>query len=332
MPSNNLLDPQSANTLLCVDCVEGMQRLPDCCIPLSVTSPPFDNLRQYSGHPFDFRPIAQELFRVTQVGGVVCWVTAEQTNGEQSGSASEQRLFLRAIGFRLHDRIFFEGAGCRHYRSNGYANTVQEIFVLAKGKPAYVNQLRDRPNASAGTAARHSSRNADGTTQFTTSFDKVVPPFGPRTNVWRYPVGFGTTSTDKFAYEHPALMPERLAEDLIIGYSRPGDLVFDPMSGAATTAKMSLLNYRQFLGLEIHEPYHRLGLHRIAVAREELRRRFREEFGVVLPRHERPNGHIGEMNVLAHPPQSKGDEADNATNSITPPADVSCKEQWEKSQ
>ena len=63
------------------------------------------------------------------------------------------------------------------------------------------------------------------------------------------------TTSDKFAYEHPAMFPESLASDHIISWSNEGDLVYDPFMGSGTTAKMAILNKRNWVGSEISEEY-----------------------------------------------------------------------------
>lgn len=274
MLSNDYID-----TLLLCDCVDGMRRLPSNSIPLTVTSPPYGKLRDYGGHQFRFEETADELYRITEEGGVICWVVAEQTEGEQSGISSEQRLFFRRTGFRLHDRIFVgKLGGSRHQRTNGYINVVQEVFVLTKGEPRYVNVLADRPNLTAGAPVTRNARRPDGTFRREPVPDMVRAPYGKRTNLWIYEDGYIHTTRDKFAYDHPALMLESLAEDLIISYSRPRDVVFDPLTGAGTTAKMAIANGRHFLGMEIYEPYLLLAQRRVASGRKELRRRLAEEF------------------------------------------------------
>ena len=67
------------NKIYNMDCLQGLKLLPDNYIDLTVTSPPYDNLRTYNGYSFDFENIAKELFRVTKQGGVVVWVVGDQT-------------------------------------------------------------------------------------------------------------------------------------------------------------------------------------------------------------------------------------------------------------
>ena len=89
-------------------------------------------------------------------------------------------------------------------------------------------------------------------------------------NVWRYATGGGTTTKDKDAFAHPALMPEKLARDLILSFSVPYDVVLDPFMGAGTTAKMALQNGRHWLGFEIDAEYAAIAYQRLRNAERLL--------------------------------------------------------------
>ncbi len=81
-------------------------------------------------------------------------------------------------------------------------------------------------------------------------------------NVWEYSTG-GSCTKDKIAFQHPAQFPELLAQDHILSWSNEGDLVLDPCMGSGTTAKMALLNNRNFIGFEISEDYCKIAEERI---------------------------------------------------------------------
>ena len=49
------------NEIHCIDCAEGMRQLPNGCIDLTVTSPPYDNIRDYHGYSFDFDAVASSF-------------------------------------------------------------------------------------------------------------------------------------------------------------------------------------------------------------------------------------------------------------------------------
>jgi site-specific DNA-methyltransferase (adenine-specific) len=269
----NLLPFDEINRLHLGDCVDGMRGLPDGCIPLTVTSPPYDNLRQYGSHPFDFEAVACELWRVTAPGGVVAWVVQDEiVDGSETGTTCRQQLFFQELGFRVHNRIVMVNPGSRWPGKIRYGVTLEFAIVLSKGAPRTVRLLRDSPNKHAGRLKTFVRRNWKGETEQTGPKAYPVGTWGVRGNVWVYSRGFNQSSKDKRDFDHPALMPEAMAEDLIVSFSRPGDVVFDPFAGAGTTAKMAFLNHRRYLGYEVHEPYYRRALERLTDARSEYRR------------------------------------------------------------
>jgi DNA modification methylase len=243
--------------LLRGDCAEVMKTLADASVDLTVTSPPYDNLRKYKGYVFDFEPIARELYRVTKPGGVVVWVVGDATiKGSETGTSFRQALYFKEIGFNLHDTMIYEVNGTGAKGSNyAYWQAWEFMLVLSKGRPKTVNRLADKENKTYG---------AIGGSRYRESGSKEKPhttkEFGVRTNVWEYPVGFADCS-DKT--DHPAPFPEPLARDHILSWSNEGDTVLDPMMGSGTTGKMAVLNNRNFIGIEIAAEYFQIAERRI---------------------------------------------------------------------
>lgn len=263
------------NSLACCECVDGMRALPPASIPLTITSPPYDQTFEYGGHLWDhekFMLVARELWRVAMQGGVVSWVVRDQiADGDQSASSFRQALFFKGLGFRLHNTIIIEKQIIRGISRVRYGVAPEFAFVFSKGRPRTINLIEDKENKFGGRHMRFSTRSRDGTKCKTAK--ALIRPFGVRGNVWRYTTGSRVTAKEDYAYDHPALMPERLAHDLIVSWSRPGDLVLDPFGGAGTTAKMALLGHRRYLSMEAHRPYHDLAVRRMADAHETYRRR-----------------------------------------------------------
>lgn len=76
------------NTIYNENCLETMANMPSNFIDLTLTSPPYDDLRNYNGFQFEFEKIAQELYRVTKKGGLVVWVVGDATkNGSETGTS-----------------------------------------------------------------------------------------------------------------------------------------------------------------------------------------------------------------------------------------------------
>lgn len=252
---------------------ELLKEFPDCCIDLVVTSPPYDNLRDYenkSAWNFDvFKEIAQELYRVVKLGGIVVWVIGDKTDkGCKSLTSFKQALYFQEVGFSMFDVIIYEKAGSGPPHPNRYFNSFEYMFILSKGKPKTINLLRDKPNKWAGhsTYGEVTRREKDGS--LTNKGKKTVNEFGVRTNIWRYANGNGFSTKDKFAYKHPAIFPEKLVEDHIYSWSKQGDIVLDPFGGSGTTAKMAQLMGRDWVLIEVVQDYCELAKKRLESLRD----------------------------------------------------------------
>ena len=255
------------NKIICGDNVEVMRQMPDNCIDLTVTSPPYDNLRTYNGFYFNFEEVAKELYRITKDGGVVVWVVNDATiNGSETGTSFRQALYFKEIGFNLHDTMIYksEKPPLTH---NRYEQKFEYMFVFSKGKPKTFNPIMIDCKY-AGSNPMGTFRHTGKETQKAHKQSKVNE-FKIKGNVWEYATGFQKTTKDKIAYQHPAIFPEQLANDHIISWSNPGDLVFDPFVGSGTTAKMALLNGRNFIGIDISDEYCEIARQRLEQAQTQ---------------------------------------------------------------
>jgi site-specific DNA-methyltransferase (adenine-specific) len=271
-----VIDPSLIDRNVNCDCLAGMRTLPDDCIHLTVTSPPYDGLRSFGGHALDFETfegVADELHRITRPGGVVVWVVADAIeDGSETCTSARQKVHFRKIGFRVHHTMVMDKAGSRWPWKVRYGHSLEYAFILSKGRPRTINLLRDKPNRRVGRVREFNRRETDGQLR-QAGKARPIAAQGHRRAIWCYATGWGLTTRDRHAYEHPALMPEKMALDHIISWSQPGDLVFDPFCGAGTTTKMALLNHRRYLGFEVNPQYHEIALRRMQDAREEYRRR-----------------------------------------------------------
>ena len=238
------------NQIICGDNVETLRGFPDDCVDLTVTSPPYDNLRTYGGHSWDFEGVAQQLWRVTKPGGVVVWVVADATiDGSETGTSFRQALRFMEIGFRLHDTMIYQQSGTGAKGSNlAYWQSFEFMFVFSEGRPKAVTRLRDKKNVKAGCITG-SSPKMDAIGSRMERGCREVPDFGIRENIWQYPAHEGDGT------QHPAPFPEALARDHILSWSNEGDIVLDPFSGSGTTAKMAKLMGRRYIGIEVNPEY-----------------------------------------------------------------------------
>ena len=238
--------------IYCGDNCDLLGRLPRECIDLVVTSPPYDDLRTYGGHSWDFFGVAWQLQRVLKPGGVIVWVVADATKGgSETGSSMEQALHFKRLGLNLHDTMIYKQAGTGAKGSNlAYWQAWEYMLVFSKGVPKTVNRIADRPNKKAGSvAASGKSRKVAAVGTRTERGTRTVPAFSVRQNVWEYAAHDGERTN------HPAPFGLPLARDHIASWSAPGDVVLDPFVGSGTTAKAARDLGRRYIGFEINPDY-----------------------------------------------------------------------------
>lgn len=243
-----------------------MKTFDDCSVDLTVTSPPYDNLRKYnevvSQWHFDkFKNIAKELYRITKNGGIVVWIVADATlNGSETGTSFKQALYFKECGFNLYDTIIWNKKSSGSIGAlNRYENVFEYMFVLSKGKPTTINLIRDKKNKRYGTRAGNMFRKDGSEVEKTTSYGKKVNEFGRRHNVWEI---FACRSS-KERTGHPAQFPIQLAHDHIISWSNEGDTILDCFMGSGTTGVACVDTNRNFIGIEIDESYFNIAQDRI---------------------------------------------------------------------
>lgn len=257
------------NRVLHGNCVEVMGYMPNECVDLTVTSPPYDNLRTYNGYSFPFEEVAKQLYKVTKPGGVVVWVVNDKTeNGSETLTSFKQALYFKEIGFNVHDTMIYRKKNPIPYKHNRYQPCFEYMFIFSKGKPKTFNPLLEETK-NAGVASRLNQRQINGEITEGNGKRKPVKSTKYRENIWSYGVGFGVSTKDEEAFKHPAIFPEKLAEEHILSWSNEGDTVFDPMCGAGTTLKMAHLTKRNFIGIDTSIEYVKLSQQRLKQVSEK---------------------------------------------------------------
>lgn len=243
-----------------------MAAFPPDSVHLTVTSPPYDGLRNYNDSLNDWtrdkwEAVLTQLFRVTKPGGVLVWVVADGTHksGGETGTSFEQALFAKKCGFRIHDTMIYEKAQAFTGSSRAYLHCFEYMFVFSKDAPATFNPLRDRINVRGGKKESTAKRGMDVSGRMPARHEVKSATHGKRKNIWRYGVGGGSTG-------HPAVFPHALAEDHIKTWSDYKDVVLDPFMGSGTTGVACVQTGRQFVGIERDEGYFKIASERIAKA------------------------------------------------------------------
>ena len=248
------------------DCITEMQKMESGIIDLTVTSPPYDNLRTYAGTldwNFDiFKQVANELYRITKDGGVVVWVVGDATiKGSETGTSFKQALYFKEIGFNLHDTMIYQKSNYMPLTHNRYEQAFEYMFIFSKGKLKTFNPIL-KENKTFGESRKGTHRLSGDSLKKKNSLIAVKKQ-SQKSNIWIYSVGKGGSTNDLIAFKHSAIFPEQLANDHIISWSNENDLVFDPFMGSGTTGKMAKLNNRKFIGIEKVPEYFQIAKNRV---------------------------------------------------------------------
>ena len=255
------------DTIICGDNVQTLATFPDESIDLTVTSPPYDNLRTYNGFIWDFEALARQLYRVTKQGGVVVWVVGDATvNGSETGTSFRQALYFMECGFNVETMIYHKSGGGAVGSNDYYWQAFEYMFVFSKGKIKTSNRLKDKKNKYSGNVVTSGKKHRQVGTRVHPSGGTTVSEYGYRENVWSIINGnHGEKITN-----HPAPFPEALARDHILSWSNPGDIVLDPFIGSGTTAKMAKESGRHWIGIDISDEYCKLAEKRVKGANVPL--------------------------------------------------------------
>ena len=247
------------------DCLEYVSKIQDAAIDLTVTSPPYDDLRTYEGMPswgeHVWKPLVKDLHRVTKDGGVVVWVVGDETiSGSETGTSFKQALFFKECGFNLHDTMIWIKEQLAFPDKNRYYSGFEYMFVFSKNTPKTFNQICDRENRSFGRHVdNYGERTRTGEMRNGRSCSgQAIKEFGSRWNYWMmYNLTRGAHS------KHPATFPMQLANDHIISWSNPGDTILDPFAGSGTTGRAAKDLGRKAVLIEIEERYCEIAANRM---------------------------------------------------------------------
>lgn len=247
------------------DCREILPQLPK--VDLVLTSPPYDDLRLYGGHKFDFTSCADQICQTLDERSVLVWIVNDATeNGSETLSSFRHAIYFRSLGLSLHDTMIWNKGSCRFPETTRYYQTFEYMFVFSRGRPRTVNLIQDRVNICAGAGVARSSqiRRHDGimipNSASRVAPNRVVKEVGVRFNIWQVPV---SASTDDYS-DHPATFPTILAADHIRTWSNSSDAILDPFMGSGTTLRAAKDLGRKAIGIEIEERYCEIAAKRLA--------------------------------------------------------------------
>lgn len=252
------------NKIICGDSLHILREIPNNSIDLILCSPPYDLTRAYNGFTFNFKGIAQHLYRILKEGGVLVWIVGDQTvKGSESGTSFRQALYFMELNMLLYDTMIYAKSNPIPKNHRRYEQQAEFMFILSKGIPKTFNPILE-DSKYAGTINKGTMRNSGkDDLQLKHGHNKPVKERKIKGNIWFYSVGYGKTAKDKLAFEHPAVFPLQLAKDCITSWTNPQDIVLDPFMGSGQTALACIELNRNYIGVDISQEYCELAEKRI---------------------------------------------------------------------
>ncbi|MHA1506434.1 MAG: type II restriction-modification system DNA methyltransferase [Candidatus Asgardarchaeia archaeon] len=226
-----------------------LKKLPDNCIHLMVTSPPYNVGKEYDedltlGEYLDFiEEVMHEVYRILVWGGRVCFNVA---NLGRKPYIPLHAYFIRRfekIGFLLRGEIIWDKGDAVSGSSTAWGSWMSAVNPILRDQHEYIIVM-SKGDFKRKKQEKKSTITKEEFLEFTRS-------------VWRFP----PESAKKIG--HPAPFPEELPYRCIQLYTFKDDVVLDPFVGAGTTCVAALKTGRHFVGIDIEEKYVKIAEKRI---------------------------------------------------------------------
>lgn len=255
------------NSFVKADNVDYLKTLPSECVDLVVTSPPYDDLRDYNGYTLNLHNVGEQIHRVLKIGGVCAMVMQDSTKNFGKSLTTFKTIvdWCDSFNFKLFETVIYNRQGVEGaWWKKRFRVDHEYIPIFLKGnKPQYFDkELMKIPSKHGGkTMTGAAVRKKDGTQHASRSV-YINPLKCPGTVM-----NFGNSCGDgnKLKHKHPAVFPDKLAFDMINCFCPENGVVLDPFSGSGTTGIMAKKANRNFIGIDISEEYTQLAKLRYSI-------------------------------------------------------------------
>jgi site-specific DNA-methyltransferase (adenine-specific) len=238
------------------DCIVGMRKIPDGAIDLVVTSPPYDNLRDYNGYSVDLNETGKNIYRILKDGGVAVMVIQDQTKNFGKSLTSFRTIvdWCDNVGFKLFECVIYRKNGTEGaWWKNRFRVDHEYMPIFLKGeKPQYFNKdsLKVKSKHGGKIMTGFANRKTNGETG--KSITKAINEMKCRGTVWDYLMA---GDKDPVKRKHPAPFPDKIPFDFINCFCPPNGIVLDPFVGSGSTVVGAKKLNRSFIGFDISEEY-----------------------------------------------------------------------------
>ena len=239
------------------DCVARLSEVSAGYFDMALFSPPYDDVRDYDGSDRpDFLQLGEQLHRTVKDGGVCAVVIADGTvdRAKTLTTFSLAVDWCRELGWRLFESVIFS----KHGRPGSWWTKrfrVDHEHILIFFKGVDVNHF-DKSHLV--VPSKHVGRKRMGTERLTNGQLRrmdlsFVRETKCRGTIWHYATS--NSEGNKVKVKHPATFPDLLAQDLLLCFTKPGDIVVDPFVGSGTTCVAAAMNNRRYVGIDVCQEY-----------------------------------------------------------------------------
>lgn len=248
------------------DCVKGMRDIPDNSIDLVITSPPYDNLRDYNGFSFNLHDTGKEIYRVLKEGGIAVMVIQDQTKDFAKSLTSFKTIidWCDNIGFKLFETLIYRKHGTEGaWWTQRFRVDHEYMPIFLKGKkPQYFDKdpikIPSKHGGKIMTGSGNRKTNGETTTTITRPINETKCPG----TVWDYLMAGDKNPLKR---KHPAVFPDKIPFDFIQVFCPPNGIVLDPFMGSGSTAVTAKNLNRHFIGFDVSEEYIEIAKKRLKV-------------------------------------------------------------------
>lgn len=248
------------------DCVKGMKNIPDNSIDLVVTSPPYDNLRDYNGFDFNLHETGKEIYRVLKDGGIAVMVIQDQTKDFGKSLTSFRTIidWCDNIGFKLFETLIYRKHGTEGaWWTKRFRVDHEYMPVFLKGKrPQFFDKepikVQSKHGGKVMTGSGNRKTNGETTSTITRPINETKCPG----TVWEYLMAGDKNPLKR---KHPAVFPDKIPSDFIQVFCPPNGIVLDPFMGSGSTAVTAKNLNRHFIGFDTSEEYINIANERIKI-------------------------------------------------------------------